>query len=404
LATKSVIIAQVYPSESYSQFGKGLALSCIDYVQLGDDPGTSYPCTIIPTAQLEALVNASISYATLNNVSSTNLAELIVQDSLTYAILSDPSATADLDYSTTTFGVSTTCKPIGQECNLQNHMADTATFDCSPINFKGESLSETGMNLYTLQFYENSGGTQNASDTSFVNPFYFALAVNIDSVNEYPGPYYMANDLNTIIPNHGLSTVLWCDVSVFDVTYSRVNSTIVKFSATPSNDTVGGMVLAPLIQEFQINKWKDSLRVAAFTNDSQAMADQFALTVSQTGLGLISGQLSPRENYEEQIRLNIIAAKVPMAPLYTLVILCLLYCLFGVFLGTSALYLSRKGDIRELQTRLGLPALVVEAFESDRAGNHIEEVEKLFKEWDGEQSQVIGAKRSEGRGLRFGAL
>jgi hypothetical protein len=311
LATKSVIIPQVYPSESYSQSGKGLALSCINDVQLTDQPGTFYPCTIVPTLLLDALTNASISYATVNNLSSTNRAELVVQDSLTYAILSDPSAAEELDYSTTTFGVSTTCKPIGQQCNLQLLMGDTATFDCSPIDFRGESLAEVGMNQYLLQFYENASGTTNATDTSSVNPFYFALSVNIDSVDEYPGSYYMGDDPNTIIPDHGLSTVIWCAVSVYDIAYSRVNSTIVQFAANPSNDTIGGMVLAPLLNAFEIDKWKESLRLAAFTNDSQAMADQFALTVSQTGIGLISGQLSPRENYEEQIRLNIIAARVP---------------------------------------------------------------------------------------------
>jgi hypothetical protein len=283
-------------------------------------------------------------------------------------------------------------------------MGDTATFDCSPIDFRGESLAEVGMNQYLLQFYENASGTTNATDTSSVNPFYFALSVNIDSVDEYPGSYYMGDDPNTIIPDHGLSTVIWCAVSVYDIAYSRVNSTIVQFAANPSNDTIGGMVLAPLLNAFEIDKWKESLRLAAFTNDSQAMADQFALTVSQTGIGLISGQLSPRENYEEQIRLNIIAARVPMAPLYTLVILCLLYCIFGGFLAGVALYLSRRLDIRELQARFGIPALVAEAFESDRAGRHVDKIEKLFKEWDGEQSQLIGAKRSEKGGLRFEAM
>ena len=257
------------------------------------------------------------------------------------------------------------------------------------------------MNQYLLRFYENSDGTKNASDASFVNPFYFALAVNIDSVDEYPGPDYMPDDPNTIIPDHGLSTVIWCDVSVYDVSYSRVNSTIVNLSANLSNDTLGAMVLAPLRNEFEIDKWKESLRMAAFTNDSQAMADQFALTVSQTGIGLISGQLSPPENYEEQVRLNIIAARVPMAPLYTLVILCLLYCLFGISLAIPAFHLSRMLDVRELQIRPGIPALVAEAVESEGASRHVDKVEDLFEEFNGEQSQSTGVKRSEKGGLRF---
>ena len=257
----------------------------------------------------------------------------------------------------------------------------------------------------TLAFYENAAGTKNASATSFVNPFYFALAVNIDSVDEYPdAPDYMGDDPNVIIPDHGLTTVLWCGVSVYDVAYSRVNGSIVKLAAEMSNATLGGMVLAPMYWKFEIDKWMETLRMGAFTNDSQAMADQLAVTVSQTGVGLISGQLSPQENTEEQVRLNIIVARVPMAPLYSVVILCLLYCLFGLVLGAAAFYLSRRQDVKELQIRLGIPALVAEAFERERTGSQVDVVEELFGEWGGEQGRLIRAKRSERGGVRFEAL
>jgi hypothetical protein len=377
-------------------------LSCINDDQVSID----VPCTIVYAGPGDYLTNGSIVFATLANVSSTNQVELIVQDSLTYAILSDPSTAADLDYSTTTFGVSTSCKPIGAECNWFQPMGDTATFNCAPlVDFRGECLSEIGMVQYELQFYENSAGTQNASDVSFVNPFYFAFSVNIDSVDEYYGePGYMMEDPNSNIPDRGLCAIHWCEVSVFDVSYSRVNGSIVSLSATQSNATLGGMVLSPLLNAFVIDKWMESLRLAAFTNNSQAMADQFALTVSQTGIGLISGQLSPRLNYEEQVRFSILAARVSKAPLYTLVILCLLYSLFGIVLGILALYFSGEADIQELQVRLGIPALVAEAFESDRSGRQVEKVEELFQEWDSKGNKTICAKRNAKGGLKFEAL
>ncbi|KAE9364794.1 hypothetical protein N431DRAFT_489274 [Stipitochalara longipes BDJ] len=405
LATKSVIIPQIYPSAHYSSSGKRLAESCINDIQEGEDPGTSYPCTIVVTALQEVLTNASIAYATVNNVSTTSRAELITQDSSTYAILSDPSTDPSLDYSTSTYGVSSTCKPIGAQCDFQQQMGDAVNFNCAPINFKGQSLAAIGMQKYVLSFFENAAGTKNATATSFVNPFYFALAVNIDSVDEYPdAPDYMGDDPNVIVPDHGLTTVLWCDVSVYDIAYSRVNGSIVSLAPEMSNGTLGGMVLATMKYQFEINKWMESLRMAAFANDSQAMADQFAVTVSQTGVALISGQLSPQENSEEQVRLNVIVARVPTAPLYFVVILCLLYCLFGVVLGAAAFYLSRRQDVRELQIRLGIPALVAEAFERERTGSQVDVVEELFSEWNGEQGRLIGAKRSEKGGLRFEAL
>ena len=124
-------------------------------------------------------------------------------------------------------------------------MGDTATFDCSPNAFRGKSLAQVGMDDYLLRFHENPEGTENATYQSFVNPFYFTLAINVDTIDEYPdGPSYMENDPNIIVPDHGASIIIWCNVSVFDIFYARVNGTIAVLSPNVSNGTLGGMVLA----------------------------------------------------------------------------------------------------------------------------------------------------------------
>ncbi len=137
-------------------------------------------------------------------------------------------------------------------------MGDTATFDCSPIGFRGESLAQVGMDDYLLQFYENPEGAENATYQSFVNPFSFGLAINVDSIDECPDGPYMANDPNIVVPYHGAWIIIWCNVSVFDIFYARVNGTITVLSPNLSNGTSGGMVLATLLNAFEIDRWKES--------------------------------------------------------------------------------------------------------------------------------------------------
>src|SRR5436190_647176 len=84
----------------------------------------------------------------------------------------------------------------------------------------------------------------------------------VDSVDGvYPDPLYLANDPNAAIPEHGLFIVLFCNVTTYDVKYSRVNGTVVYLEAAPSNGTLGGMVLGPLRYKYELAKWTESLRI-----------------------------------------------------------------------------------------------------------------------------------------------
>jgi hypothetical protein len=142
------------------------------------------------------------------------------------------------------------------------------------------------------------------------NPFYFAYATNIGSVNEYQDESQnMYTHPNVAIPNHNLSVVLFWNTTIYDIMYSRLNGTILNFIASQSNCTLSGMVLSTLRRGNEINKWKESIHPAVFSNNAQELADKFNDISSQTGISLISGQISPRTNTEEQIRRNILVAE-----------------------------------------------------------------------------------------------
>jgi hypothetical protein len=61
--------------------------------------------------------------------------------------------------------------------------------------------------------------------------------------------------------------------------------------------------------------------------------------------------------------------------LFTVVIFCFLYTLFGLYLTIIALMANRRKD------RMGILALVVETFEKERVPEKVNKVEKLFGEW-----------------------
>jgi hypothetical protein len=399
-ALTTVEIPQILPSYSWGRYGKEVAHSCV--LSAG-----GIPCTVDDAALGMILVNASIAYATVNNLSSTNFAELVFDGPSTYAILVDPSAPPEIDYQAQTFGISTQCISMGQACGLYLPMGDRAEFNCSRggLNFSGKSLTETSRVYILPQFSEDSAAHVIASETSAVNPFYLALAANIDSVPLLPDETLppIVNDPNVQPTDQGITVVLNCRATVYNVTYTRVNGTFTLIDVAQSNSMMGGMALQPLLWRYEIDKWSESLRMAVFSQTSQDLADQFAITVSQTGISLISGQLSPRLNSEEQIRQNILVSRVPKAPLFTQIVFCFLYLLFGILLAVIALLLSRKPEVVNVQKRLSTMAIVAEAFEKERVENCTGDVEEMFEEWSGIDGKRIGVGQSRGGQWRLEA-
>jgi hypothetical protein len=102
----------------------------------------------------------------------------------------------------------------------------------------------------------------------------------------------------------------------------------------------------------------------------------------------------------DQTRSSFIAARVPKAPLYTTVVLGLLYALLGIALTVAALCITRDG-VHDTVAKLGIEGLVGEGFERPRLGKPAEKVEELFEEWDGKGSGRVGIHKTELGGWAF---
>ena len=99
------------------------------------NPGCSSTDCISPTA-----ANLSESFQTVNNVSTANMVETVLQGNRTFAYLREASLPPGLDFVAPTVAVTTQCTPITTICNLRaftnmggpdSNNGPTMEFNCS---------------------------------------------------------------------------------------------------------------------------------------------------------------------------------------------------------------------------------------------------------------------------------
>jgi hypothetical protein len=193
-----------------------------------------------------------------------------------------------------------------------------------------------------------------------------------------------------------MATVLFCNTTIYDATYSQVNGTVTRVVGSVSNGTVGGIFSGPInafAGGFGKNQLENGMHIAAFSNTSQGLANAFATVFSQTTVGFAAGVMSPRPNTEEQTRNNLLIARVPKAPLYVLVLFDLIYAVLGIVLTGVALTVS-GGGIAGVQAKLSVPGLVAEGFERHRVGRPAKKPEEFFEESEGGGSGRVTVQRS----------
>ena len=76
------------------------------------------------------------------------------------------------------------------------------------------------------------------------------------------------------------------------------------------------------------------------------------MALSQTGMALASGVFDFDNNVEQRTRWTMDVTRVPKAPFWYLVVVCLLYSAFGIVMAVAAFYLRRVDGVREQQARL----------------------------------------------------
>ena len=380
----SQVIVNTQQRHSY---GRGLSADCVQWY-------VSNVSQEACTAGGGAISDITGVFNTLYNISSDNRITTFNDSGQVYAIVAEPNPSPSVDFTASTFAIASQCELISHDCNLTELSRPDKPYNCKKINFAGNLGNADA--LFNFNFFNGSDGRHNTTWPTAINPFYWALA----SIT--PGAYSNLSDPNILGSEDGMGSVLWCNTTVYDVTYSQVNGSITKLVGSPSNSTLGGIFREPL--ELGPGYWqptlKNGMQLAALSSKtSQQMLDTFVPGFSRIAASFGAPAMSSRQNIADQTRNSFISARVPKAPLYTTVILGLLYALLGVALTITALCNTRDG-VQDTVVKLSIAGLVAEGFERPRLGKPAERVEALFEEWDGKSSR-IGIYKTELGGWAF---
>ena len=197
--------------------------------------------------------------------------------------------------------------------------------------------------------------------------------------------------------------ILSCEINIYNLTYSWVNNTVTSASLTLSDDNVAHITRSGFDGIGELDQWAYTIQLATVQSPtSEGIATHYAPNLEKIILAFSAGAWDPFTNTEEQIRQDLLVARVPKAPLFTLLVLCLLYILLG-FAFTVVALASQPTHMRDVQARLSIYSIIASRFESaKRTEGPVHEIEDLFEERNGESpSTRVGIIRSRDGGWNY---
>jgi hypothetical protein len=400
VTTKSVNFIQISPVAIMPDYSFSLIPACTIANQSLSGPN-KYNCSIHIAGSAAYFQNATQSLEVLNNAS--DVAAVFVYESNTqYTYLGIPQTqVADLDYTATTFGMATQCKPVTDECIGTINGIET-TWHCADT-WQGD-LGSVGPN-YISTYFPDAAMSTNNTWPGVPNPYYWGYAA-IDGTGVQKAG--LINSIGTGAPNiaglthGGVAFLLFCTITHYDIEYDTINGTVTRFVTTLSNNTVADIWQIP-VQITGLHGAPTLLQatdLGLFSKTAQDLADQIALAYSRSALALGAQSVMRTPALVIQQRESFQVSRVPAAPLYTLVIANLLFVVFGVVLTCIAFGVS-GGEVREVQARLSIVGLVADRFEQTRGKHGVEKMDDYFEEKAGNDSMRLAIDRSEGDGFSY---
>jgi hypothetical protein len=199
---------------------------------------------------------------------------------------------------------------------------------------------------------------------------------------------------DAIVPSqYGLGFAMICNATIYDATYSWKNGSFNGFTnLTKSNNSVAQIVNVPqqLVPGLGYSYFVSGATVSIFSPTVQAMAQKLADTYSSTFLGLVAGSFIGTQNIDEQIRTPLIAANVPYAPFYTLIILNFFCAVIGLIIAVLAISNKGASGVTSLLSPWGVTA---QAFESVPENVVVKSDGDLFQESREFNANVVGVER-----------
>ena len=373
------------------------------------------------------LANSSATsslYLIMNNASNTQQVLTTTQNGSELSFLAPANLPPGLDYRTSTIAISSSCQPLSQQCQFGSSASSKSDVENINVVFNCSSDFQSKFGISSLTGLSSNidsyGGGQTNPNGAFwrfppnwtypdpgVWPPTLASATTNDSINFSTGTLAfvdksinfnpsLLNDPEMLLDTGWLFYLLGCNIAVYNMTYSWVNNTIATTLLVPSDDTVAFYLenyFGATSESAQLSYTVISTLIRS--NSSAQIAVNYAQSLAKIMAAFTASALEPLTNTEEQLRQNIIVARVPKAPLFTLILFCLLFVLLGLALFVIALR-GQNAETREIQAQLNIFGMTASRFESPKDAD-VDKVEDLFEERKGgAQSTKVGMVRSEG--------
>ena len=313
--------------------------------------------------------------------SSFQVVTYVNRDGLSHSLLFYPDAAAEYDFTDYGFGphygidylanstsMVTQCTFATEECNIHSTDSSNENNISIPFHCYNDFYGDLGRTPFTgheraqgwnMSFYQSVSGTPlNIPVQTQSNPFHFYAAAAVNSISI--GEFEVQSNLTEGSPgNESLvdggsgftAFALSCEATIYDVTFSIINGSFSDFNTTKSSPQKASIIQAPLQVGFGLYHLYQSASLAVLaTNES--VSDTMAKAFSQTGMALASGAFILDNTTEQRYRWQVSVTKVPKAPFFYLVSVCLVYSVFGIMMTILAVCLRRRPEVKDQQARL----------------------------------------------------
>lgn len=351
-----------YPEYAYLTLGTGISQLTSNFnglnfssIEKSEDEGTGTPFQIVPHVDDAGLTHSLLFFT----------------DAAMEYDLTDIGAGPNfgIDYVAKTVSMVTQCTFVTKECGIQSTNTSNTSDISIPYNcyedFSGDlgqtpSTGHERAQGWNMSFQEPIDGTpKNLPVRGQHNPFHFYMAtavntIDISFVHDPTSNFSERFPDNASLVDGGrgfTAFALSCEATIYDVTFSLVNGSFHDFNTTKSSPAKASIIKAPLQVGFgQYHLFQAASLAVIATNDS--VANTMAKAFSQTGMALASGVFDLDSAVKQRLRWTAYVTKVPKAPFFYLVVVCLLYSVFGMVMTVVALHLRRKPELRDHQAGL----------------------------------------------------
>lgn len=405
ITVNTVPFSQVSPSKTpQSTFGYQYPPSC-PWVYSYNYDGLDINAQI-GSCNLTTLV--ADGYQIMSNSSNKHQVMTGVEQGSSFSYLTPAQPPRNLDFRTSTVAVSSSCQPVSRACNLHvvrsGQNKDLVAYNCSS-GFEG-AVNVTGSHP-DFHKYAPKGSPLRPGSIVYPNGHFSFKPSPRPDIGTWP-PSQRAETANKLHATSLMSvedflvgsndilltdpsvlyddakflTILQCNVTMWNLTYSWVNGTLLAPTLLPADKNVTDFYLQWMYDGDAVAAQLSSLATSTMVQslNSAQIATTYAASLEKLILAFTAALFSrePLTNSEEQTRRNLLVSRVPKAPLYTLIALCLLFVILGVTLLIMALT-GRTAETREIQVRMSTFGMVASRFER-AADARVENAEDLFEE------------------------